>query len=236
MTEYPAADSRRAVSRAAAYCGSSGPVRADPKIETPLATPASVSKPSINSLDDLQDAPRIGAREVGARAALLQQFLVFGDRKVANALVDQPDRARSPGFRFRHARAACAPRGDAPPPSARDSPRATRARLTPEDQDCPSCQWRSVEHASLPALPCRSPEERTESPDPVRVPLDVARRRRDRLIAVGGIHPPPDVRQRRKRNERWAPIPAAPAETPADSEQIHRQPGANHRARRECEC
>ena len=49
MIANPASASSRDVSCAASYCGSSGPVRAEPKIETPFSTSASVSKPSMNS-------------------------------------------------------------------------------------------------------------------------------------------------------------------------------------------
>ena len=50
MIAKPASPRRRAVSCAAPYCGSSGPVRAEPKIATPLLSSASTSKPSMNSL------------------------------------------------------------------------------------------------------------------------------------------------------------------------------------------
>ncbi len=49
MMEKPASASRRAVSCAAAYCGSSGAVRAEPKMATPRSTWARLSKPSMNS-------------------------------------------------------------------------------------------------------------------------------------------------------------------------------------------
>src|SRR5581483_5299667 len=50
MIENPERASSFAVSWAARYCGSSGPVLAEPKTDTPLSIPASVSNPSINSL------------------------------------------------------------------------------------------------------------------------------------------------------------------------------------------
>jgi hypothetical protein len=50
MIANPASASRRATSTACSYCGSSGCVRADPKIVTPFVTEASVSNPSMNSL------------------------------------------------------------------------------------------------------------------------------------------------------------------------------------------
>src|SRR5579862_4181045 len=50
MIENPERASSFAVSSAARYCGSSGPVLAEPKTDTPLSIPASVSNPSINSL------------------------------------------------------------------------------------------------------------------------------------------------------------------------------------------
>src|ERR1700722_2921565 len=50
MIEKPASANSRAVSCAARYCGSSGPVLSEPKTETPSSTEASVSNPWINSL------------------------------------------------------------------------------------------------------------------------------------------------------------------------------------------
>ena len=49
MTPKPSATSSRAVSRAAAYAGSSAGVRADPNTATATPTSASWSKPSTNS-------------------------------------------------------------------------------------------------------------------------------------------------------------------------------------------
>src|SRR6185437_4414402 len=49
MIANPTSANNRAVSFAAAYCGSSGPTRADPNKVTAFSTVASVSKPSMNS-------------------------------------------------------------------------------------------------------------------------------------------------------------------------------------------
>jgi len=49
MIEKPSTASKRATSTAAAYCGSSGWVRAEPKSETPFSMCASLSNPSTNS-------------------------------------------------------------------------------------------------------------------------------------------------------------------------------------------
>ena len=62
MIANPASASSFAVSCAATYCGSSGPVRADPNIDTPFSTPASVSKPSMSS--DMMRSTRHGSVRV----------------------------------------------------------------------------------------------------------------------------------------------------------------------------
>ena len=49
MIANPASASSFAVSTARSYVGSSGPIRADPKMVTALSTDARVSKPSMNS-------------------------------------------------------------------------------------------------------------------------------------------------------------------------------------------
>ena len=67
MIAKPASASRRATSCAAWYCGSSGCVRAEPKIDTPPSTSREVVEPLDELAHDAHHAPRIGAREVVAR-------------------------------------------------------------------------------------------------------------------------------------------------------------------------
>ena len=76
MIAKPASPSRRAASRAGAYSGWSGGVRAEPKIETALPTWASAEKPMAELLVDALDA--LGVVEVGLDVDRLgfEQFLV----------------------------------------------------------------------------------------------------------------------------------------------------------------
>ena len=62
MTARPASPTMRAVSRASAYSGSSGGVRAEPKNDAAGPTWASASKPIWSSALDALDAGGVGER------------------------------------------------------------------------------------------------------------------------------------------------------------------------------
>ena len=95
MMSKPASASSRAVSCAAWYIGSSGPVRAEPKNATPFSTVASMSNPSMNS--PMMRITRHGSvcvKSSWRAIRLLEELLVFGQRdRVANRRVDGAMRA-----------------------------------------------------------------------------------------------------------------------------------------------
>jgi hypothetical protein len=115
ITSKPASASSRPTSCAAWYCGSSGAVRAEPKMVTPRCTPESASNPSMNS--PMMRITRHGSVRVksggGARAGRRrqgEQLLVLGGhrwRVVADRRVDRPRPRRAAGA---HRRRAVRPR------------------------------------------------------------------------------------------------------------------------------